>query len=85
LFIRKFGVKIDGGFELTIPEKWIEYIGANAQVVVVPDPPNHQVKYQLFLNRVVNGEWKHVESKSGPVDGEGGLVQHPEENESGAA
>jgi hypothetical protein len=70
LFIRKFGERIAGGWEIFIPEEKINELGENAQIIVEPDFVRKGFKYKFFLNALIEGEGKVNDSESG-------LVQHP--------
>jgi len=62
LLIRKFGYKIDGGYEVFIPEDKIQELGPRAQIQVEPvqDNEGRGFKFRVFLNTVVQGMWSEV-------------------------
>jgi hypothetical protein len=69
LLIRKFGYKIDGGYEVFVPERVIQELGPNAQIQVEPDFQRKGFKFRVFLNKVVQGTWSEVKddiSSGGP-------------------
>jgi len=60
LLIRKFGYRIDGGWEVFIPEDVIQGLGPNAQIQVEPDIQRKGFKFKVFVNQVVDGTWSEV-------------------------
>jgi hypothetical protein len=58
LLIRKFGHRIDGGWEVFVSEKTIRGLGPNAQIQVEPDVQRKGFKFRVFLNQVVEGVLK---------------------------
>jgi hypothetical protein len=68
LFIRKFGYKVDGGWEVFIPEGAIQELGSHAQIQVEPDPERKGFKFRVFLNKTIEGTWSEVNdiSSGGP-------------------
>jgi len=69
LLIRKFGHRIDGGWEVFIPEDVIQGLGPNAQIQVEPDHQRKGFKFKVFVNQVVDGTWSEVKddiSSGGP-------------------
>jgi len=65
LLIRKFGYKIDGGYEVFVPERVIQGLGPNAQIQVEPDPQRKGFKFKVFVNQVVDGTWSEVKDDIG--------------------
>jgi len=71
LLIRKFGNKVDGGWEIFIPQSKIMELGAHAQIQVEPVPERNGFKYRVYVNQIVEGQWSEhkddvSESGSGP-------------------
>lgn len=71
MLIRKFGYKIDGGYEVFIPEDKIQELGPRAQIQVEPDIQRKGFKFRVFLNTVVNGTWTEVKEENGNDSGSG--------------
>jgi hypothetical protein len=69
LLIRKFGYRIDGGWEVFVPEGVLQELGPRAQIQVEPDVQRKGFKFKVFLNTVVDGTWSEVKddiSSGGP-------------------
>jgi hypothetical protein len=73
LLIRKFGYRIDGGWEVFIPEGVIQELGPNAQIQVEPDWQRKGFKFKVFVNQIVDGTWSEV--KEDGSDSSGGPNQ----------
>jgi len=69
LLIRKFGHRIDGGYEVFIPEGVLQDLGSRAQIQVEPDFQRKGFKFRVFLNTIVNGTWSEVKEENGSVSG----------------
>lgn len=73
LLIRKFGDKIDGGWEIFIPQDKIMELGLHGQIQVEPIPARNGFKFKVFFNKVVEGTWsEHTDETS---EGSGGPHQ----------
>ena len=81
LLIRKFGRKIDGGWEIFIPQKKIMELGGGAQIQVEPVPARRGFKFKVLFNTTVDGTC--IEVKNGDnTDSGSGPNQLAETNES---
>jgi hypothetical protein len=65
LLIRKFGHRIDGGWEVFISEKAIQELGPRAQIQVEPDAQRKGFKFRVFLNQTIQGTWSEVKDDIG--------------------
>lgn len=71
LLIRKFGRKIDGGWEIFISQKKIMELGGHAQIQVEPVPARNGFKFKVYFNQLIEGQWSEhkdetIEGGSGP-------------------
>ena len=57
LLIRKFGRKIDGGWEIFISQKKVMELGGSAQIQVEPVPARNGFKFKVFFNQTIEGQW----------------------------
>jgi len=81
LFIRKFGRRVDGGWEVFVSEKKIRALGDHAQIQVEPVPARRGFKFKVLFNTTVDGTC--IEVKNGDnTDSGSGPNQLAETNES---
>ena len=71
LLIRKFGYKVDGGWEIFVPEQKLLELGSHANIQVEPVPDRKGFKFRVYFNKTIQGTWSEhkddvSESGSGP-------------------
>jgi hypothetical protein len=75
VLIRKFGERIEGGWEIFIPSRMLDELGGNAQIIVEPYFQADGVRLKIFLNKTIEGEWREVTEDG---DSGSGCLQHSE-------
>lgn len=81
LFIRKFGEKIDGGWEIFVSAKKLQELGDNAQIQVEPIPARRGFKFKVFFNKTTEGMWGEINDINSNADSSSGPSQLTETNE----